>query len=151
MQIAKKTGEVVEVLPGFFPIEKLWTGEQAIFPSEQSARWFIRSRRDLLIAHSAISKFTGRTFVNLKKLAMVAERDSINAMESPAKNLDADAIDSDGFDEELSHFVQYKKLAKERKELKIESHAINTRQMAIALRLGDIEKLMQRVLQDIEE
>lgn len=76
----KSTQDGAGHLPGFVPISELWqSGEsRAIFPSEQSARWFLRSARDELATARAVALHAGRLMVHRARLLYVLEERSIN-------------------------------------------------------------------------
>jgi hypothetical protein len=64
-------------LPGFVPLQSLWQGERAIFPSESSARWFIRANRDALAEARAVGFHAGRLVIHRERFAFVAEEVAI--------------------------------------------------------------------------
>lgn len=67
------------VLGEFQALDTLWTREGALFLSEQSARWFIRSNRLALVESEAIAIHTGRTLVHPERFLQVAEKVALKA------------------------------------------------------------------------
>lgn len=68
---------------GWVPIKNTW-GETsrdapALFPSEMSARWFLREHRKELIEDEAIAYHLGRVFVHEEKLRACRIRVALNA------------------------------------------------------------------------
>jgi hypothetical protein len=62
-------------LGGFIALQSLWDAEAApLFPSESSARWFIRTHREALVDAQAIAIHTGRTLIHLERFEAVVQR-----------------------------------------------------------------------------
>lgn len=63
------------LLSGFVPFSKLW-GSKATsnFPSEGSARWFLRINRDALVKAEALAVHRGRMLVHPERFATAVER-----------------------------------------------------------------------------
>lgn len=66
-----------DFLAGFFPVSALWEGEQAPYPSQQSALWALRKMRAQLAQAGALALHRGRTMVHLEKLTRVVEQTAI--------------------------------------------------------------------------
>ena len=75
------------VFGNFFPLNKLWDDNSGkpLFPSEHSARWFVRANRSALAEGEAIALFTGRMLVDPARCAIVAEKVSINMAKATVK------------------------------------------------------------------
>ena len=73
------------ILGGFFPISTLWeTGEKpALFRSELSARWFLRSHREELAESQAIALHAGRLYVHLERFEALALRIAVRDAAKP--------------------------------------------------------------------
>lgn len=69
----------VTFLPGFFALDVLWTGEDAAFPSQQSARWFIRQNRAQLVEARALALLRGRLMFHRERFCAVLESSAIDA------------------------------------------------------------------------
>lgn len=77
MKAKPKAKSYTPILGGFVPLPALWDegGDAApLFPSEASARWFIRINRAALSDARAIAIHAGRTFVHRRRLEAVARR-----------------------------------------------------------------------------
>lgn len=74
-----KRGEAPRALGEFRPMTDLWNGDQALFPSEQSARWALRKHREPLVAQSALAMFRGRTMYHPQRFSAVIESEAIRA------------------------------------------------------------------------
>jgi hypothetical protein len=61
----------------FQPLASLWTGDAAPYPSEQSARWELRTLRRELAEAGALALHRGRLFVHPQRLAAVLERAAV--------------------------------------------------------------------------
>jgi hypothetical protein len=70
------------VLPGFVLINELWTAVRPFFPSEQSARWFLRTNRAQVIEKKALAYAGGRLWINAERAAEVIEQVAILRAES---------------------------------------------------------------------
>ncbi len=72
---------VSPVIGDFFPLTALYaeSAPGAMFPSEQSARWFLRQNRPALAEAKAIAIHAGRMLVNPERVRDVAVRVAINA------------------------------------------------------------------------
>ncbi len=72
---------VSPVIGDFYPLNALYAENAtgAIFPSEQSARWFLRQNRPALTEAKAIAIHAGRMLVNPDRFRDVAVRVAINA------------------------------------------------------------------------
>lgn len=72
-----KGGTYTPILGGFIPLAALWD-ERAdngpLFPSESSARWFLRSNRAALVAAEAIAIHAGHMLIHPERFASVAQR-----------------------------------------------------------------------------
>ncbi len=64
-------------LPGYQPLSWLWSGERALFPSEQSARWALRRLREPLNRESALARHRGHLFVQVERFQRVVEQQAI--------------------------------------------------------------------------
>ncbi len=62
----------------FVPLEKLWDGPNAPYPSEYSARWAVRKLRDHLVKAQAVALHRSRIMVHPGRFAEVAERAAID-------------------------------------------------------------------------
>ena len=64
------------ILGGFVPIAALWESGPgaALFLSECSARWFLKTNRGALVEAEAIAMHAGRILVHLERLESVAQR-----------------------------------------------------------------------------
>lgn len=70
----------VPVFGSFYPLQTLWEGGggASLFPSESSARWFLRVHRNALVEAEAIAIHTGRMLVDPFKCSTVAQRLAID-------------------------------------------------------------------------
>ena len=70
------------ILGGFVALPYLWDSDDAapLFPSEHSARWFVRAHREDLIAGEAIALHCGRTLIHPQRLGDIAMRISLAAV-----------------------------------------------------------------------
>jgi len=77
--IEAKPAEVplVPFLPEFRPLNTLWEGEGAIYPSEASARWHLRQLREQLAKAQAVALPLGRLMVHPERFAQVARQAAI--------------------------------------------------------------------------
>lgn len=67
-------------LIGYQPLNALWASPQArLFPSEQSARWFIRQHRGALTEANALAMHTGKLFVHPERFGQVVEATALQA------------------------------------------------------------------------
>jgi len=75
------------VIGDFYPLDALYQegADRAIFPSEQSARWFLRQNRPALAQARAIAIHAGRMLVNPDRFRDVAVAVAINAAQTRAK------------------------------------------------------------------
>jgi hypothetical protein len=67
-----------QLLPGFEPVTSLWEGNEALFPSENAARWLIRQRRQALIDAGAMAHL-GRTFVHRERFLEVVRQYAVDS------------------------------------------------------------------------
>ena len=67
----------VPFMADFVPLEKLWDGPNAPYPSEYSARWAVRKLRDQLATAQAVALHRSRLLVHPQRFAEVAERAAI--------------------------------------------------------------------------
>ncbi len=70
------------ILGGFVPLSTLWErgrAAEALFPSESSARWYLRGHREALVAERVLAMHLGRMYVNLERLEPIIERIAIEA------------------------------------------------------------------------
>jgi len=76
MAARSKAPKYVPILGGFLPFQALWDegAAGALFPSETSARWFVRENRDDLVDAEALAMHTGRLYFHPERLAQVARR-----------------------------------------------------------------------------
>lgn len=74
------------ILGGFIPLGALWdeAGGAALFPSENSARWFIRSHRAELLQAQALAMHAGRMLVDPERFGIVARAVAITMAERRA-------------------------------------------------------------------
>ena len=61
----------------FLPLNSLWEGNQAPYPSEHSARWAMRKLRPELASAQAVAVHRSRILVHPQRFAAVAERAAI--------------------------------------------------------------------------
>ena len=61
----------------FVPLEKLWKGVNAPYPSEYSARWAVRKLREELARAQAVALHRSRLMVHPQRFAQVAEQAAI--------------------------------------------------------------------------
>jgi hypothetical protein len=75
------------VLGDFFSLPILFDerDQKAIFPSEQSARWFLRQHRSELVKAQAIAIHAGRMLVNPDRVRAVAIEVAMAAAQASAK------------------------------------------------------------------
>ena len=62
------------VFGSFHSLPILWEPDAGLFPSESSARWFLRLHRQALIDAEAIAIHTGRILVDPARVSLVAEK-----------------------------------------------------------------------------
>lgn len=72
-----KGAPAVPFMAEFVPLEKLWEGANAPYPSEHSARWAVRKLRDELVSAKAVALHRSRLLVHPVRFAEVAERAAI--------------------------------------------------------------------------
>jgi hypothetical protein len=77
MRIKSKGARPVAFMAEFQPLKLLWEGANPPYPSEFSARWFIRKTRAELAAAQAIAIQRGRMMVHPQRFAQVAEQVAI--------------------------------------------------------------------------
>ena len=78
MSIIKSKGTpAVPFMADFVPLEKLWEGANAPYPSEHSARWAVRKLRDELALAQAVALHRSRLMVHPQRFAQVAEKAAI--------------------------------------------------------------------------
>ncbi len=70
---------MVRFLPGFHPLNELWEGEKALFPSESSARWYLRLFRASLAQAEAVAMVRGRLVVHPERFAEVLRKAAMEA------------------------------------------------------------------------
>jgi len=75
----KQRSRFVPILGGFVPLAALWDegANGALFPSEASARWYIRSNREALVEAEALAMHAGRLLVHVPRFETVAQRVAI--------------------------------------------------------------------------
>lgn len=61
----------------FLPLNSLWEGSQAPYPSEHSARWALRKLRNELASAQAVAVHRRRIMVHPQRFAEVAEQFAI--------------------------------------------------------------------------
>jgi hypothetical protein len=82
-QHPKTTGGARTIRVGRFgPLKSLWSGDSPFFPSEQSARWALRTQKHSLIEAEALALHRGRLMVDAERAAQVIERNAINAVKA---------------------------------------------------------------------
>ena len=71
-----KAKSYTPILGGFIPLAALWDegSDASLFPSEASARWFIRIHRAALTEARAIAIHAGRTYVHRERFEAVAQQ-----------------------------------------------------------------------------
>ena len=67
----------VPFMADFVPLEQLWEGTNAPYPSEHSARWALRKLRDDLAQAQAVALHRSRLLVHPVRFAEVAEKAAI--------------------------------------------------------------------------
>jgi hypothetical protein len=67
----------VPFMADFVPLEQLWEGTNAPYPSEHSARWAVRKLRDELAKAQAVALHRSRLMVHPIRFAQVAEQAAI--------------------------------------------------------------------------
>ena len=72
-----KGAPAVPFMADFVPLEKLWEGANAPYPSEHSARWAVRNLRDDLVTAQAVALPRSRLLVHPQRFAQVAEQAAI--------------------------------------------------------------------------
>jgi hypothetical protein len=72
-----KGAPAVPFMADFVPLEKLWEGVNAPYPSEHSARWAVRKLRDDLVKAQAVALHRSRLLVHPQRFAQVAEQAAI--------------------------------------------------------------------------
>lgn len=77
---ARKRENSLSILPGFTPLDALWAGNRPAYPSEQSARWAVRTHRRALTDAGALALLRGRIFVHPERFSQVMEAEAIGAM-----------------------------------------------------------------------
>lgn len=65
------------LLSGFSPVSALWQGDNALYPSEQSALWALRQLRGVLAEAGGLALHRGRTLIDLEKMILVVEQHAI--------------------------------------------------------------------------
>lgn len=55
-------------LPGFQPLCWLWDGDDALFPSQSAARWFVHRHRAQLEQDAALAKHRHQLYVHVDKV-----------------------------------------------------------------------------------
>lgn len=79
-------GPSTPFMAGFQPLESLWTGTNAPYPSEYSARWAVRKLRDELAKAQAVALHRSRLMVHSQRFAEVAERTAIQEFSNRLSN-----------------------------------------------------------------
>lgn len=72
----------VPFMADFLPMNTLWNGSNAPYPSEHSARWALRKLRDELAMARAVAVHRGSIMVHPQRFAEVAEKAAINEFSS---------------------------------------------------------------------
>ena len=72
----------VDFLTGFVPLRDLWAGDNALYPSETSARWARRKLETALADARAVALVRGDIMIHPQRWAEVAERDAIESFQS---------------------------------------------------------------------
>lgn len=77
------------VFGSFYPLQTLWEGGAgaSLFPSESSARWFLRVHRNALVEAEAIAIHTGRMLVDPFRCSTVAQRLALESAKSTAHGI----------------------------------------------------------------
>ena len=73
-----KGAPAVPFMADFVPLEKLWDGPQAPYPSEYSARWAVRKLRTELAQAQAVALHRSRLMVHPQRFAQVAQDAAID-------------------------------------------------------------------------
>lgn len=68
----------------FVPLNNLWEGADAPYPSEFSARWAVRKLRDDLAREQAVAVHCSRLMIHPQRFAQVAERAALAEFSSRA-------------------------------------------------------------------
>jgi hypothetical protein len=78
----RKTDPYAPILGGFVPFAALWDegATSPLFPSESSARWFVRAHRAELVRDQALALHAGRMLVHRERFEAVAQRIAIRAV-----------------------------------------------------------------------
>jgi hypothetical protein len=79
---SKAEEDYAPILGGFIPLAALWDGRTAcgpLFPSDLSARWFIRNNRAALLAAEALALYRGRMLIHPERFQAAAQRIAIDA------------------------------------------------------------------------
>ena len=71
-------------LSDYQPWEVLWRGDAPLFPSEQAARWFLRSSRQKLADVEAVAVFRRQLLVHPGRVASVIERQALDEFRARA-------------------------------------------------------------------
>lgn len=79
-------GPSTPFMADFQPLESLWTGANAPYPSEYSARWAVRKLRDELAKAQAVALHRSRLLVHPQRFAEVAERAAIQEFSNRLSN-----------------------------------------------------------------
>lgn len=77
-----KGGASVPFMAEFVPLNKLWEGTNAPYPSEYSARWAVRKLRDELAKAQAVALHRSRLMVHPQRFSQVAEQAAIEEFSS---------------------------------------------------------------------
>lgn len=75
-------GASVPFMADFVPLNKLWEGTNAPYPSEYSARWAVRKLRDELAKAQAVALHRSRLMVHPQRFSQVAEQAAIEEFSS---------------------------------------------------------------------
>jgi hypothetical protein len=73
-----KGAQATPFMADFVPMNTLWEGSNAPYPSKYSAQWAVRKLRDDLAAARAVALHCGALMVHPQRFAEVAEKAAID-------------------------------------------------------------------------
>jgi hypothetical protein len=88
MQSSEEPG-FTPILGGFIPIAALWTEARSLgplFPSEVSARWYVRKHREALVEGEAIAIHLKKTYIHLERFQAVARQLALDTAKPRAES-----------------------------------------------------------------
>lgn len=71
------TATAESVLPGFRPLQDMWSGPNPLYPSETAARWAIRTLRPQLADAEAMAVLGRDLYYHPERVAGVVSRDAL--------------------------------------------------------------------------